>query len=195
MSTQRFHFLTIVGRAASDVEAVGESLLAARVEDHPGGVGGTDYRRAAHARIERVCASLLAAADALPVLHHATQIDGWATGNHALARLPWPDGRVRAVMGLNYGFAFYPRSAAAAVYAGATRARRAAARRGRRLDSWYEDAVATAVASGQVFGVHFLVVAVAECLGGSRLDAEVYASTTAIIPGVPRRRHARRHDA
>jgi hypothetical protein len=188
MSTQRFHFLTIIGRAAAEVEAACDSLLALRVPDHPRGVGGTDYGPAALARVEGFCKSLLHAADALPVLHHATHIDGWATGNWGLTRLPWPDRRVRAALGLNYGVACYPSRQAPALRAAAARARRRAARRARTFDSWYEDAVTLAIDTGVHFRFDYLVVAVAECLGGSREDYEIEASLKVPLPGVPRGR-------
>lgn len=186
MSTERFHFLTILGQAAGEVEAACEAVLACRVEDHPWLPGGGNYGPVAHRRLERLCQSLLASADSLPVLHHATHVYGWALGNHALARLPWPDGRVRAVLGLNLGVAFYPSRQADGLLAEAAKARRSAARAGRRLDSWYEDGVSTAIAAGQIYPIEYMVAVVAECVGASLLDDDVHRSAHASIPGIPR---------
>jgi hypothetical protein len=184
VSTQRYHFLTIVGRAARDVETACEAVLARRVDDHLHGVGGTDYGPADHARLERICLSLLDAADELPVLHHATCLDGWAMGNRALTLLPWPDGRSRAALGLNYGLAIYPSRQAPALLAATARAHRRAARRGD--VALYESNIALAIAAARMFKVNYLVAVVANCLGPSRLDADVQISAKAPLPGVSR---------
>lgn len=189
MSTQRYHFLTLIGRSAVDLEAACESILAYRgdKQDPFGGVFN-DYSPAVQARIDALCRCLIDAADTLPVVHHATQVDGWAKSNYALSRFPWPDGRNRAIGTMFDGVAFYPMRQATALLAQAAKARRRAVRRGRRFESSYEDAIATAIEAGISYKFDYAVAVVTECLGPSREDSQIAASQATTIPGVSRRR-------
>ena len=187
MSTQRYHFLTILGRSARELEAACESILARRPAGAAPSAAGRlfrDYTPAIQARIDGLCQSLIDAADALPVVHHATHVDGWAMGNLGLLGLPWPDGRNRAIGTVGTGVAIYPASQAEALLAEAAKRRRAARRKGA-FGAWYENGVATAIEAGQAFGSDYLAAVVTECLGGSREDAEIAASRAALIPGLP----------
>lgn len=182
MSTQRYHFLTVVGRAGRDVEETADALLATRVEDRPRGYKYTDFTKAAHVRIERLCLSLLDVADDLPVLHHATYVDGWAMGSYALRDLPSADGRERYINLMNVGLAWMPGSHAEVVLAWCARQRRRSARHDRRWWGQYADALATAFHAGAAFDVPYTVVVIAECLGCSRLDADVFETAKKPLP-------------
>jgi hypothetical protein len=187
MSTQRYHFLTIVGRSARELEAACEAILARRPAGAARGNGMwlfNDYTPAVQVRIDGLCQSLIDAADALPVVHHATHVDGWAAGNHGLMSLPWPDGRSRAIGTMGLGVAIYPAPQADAFLKQAAKARRRGARKASGFWAWYPNAVATALEAGRTFKLDYTVAVVTECLGGSREDYEIEASQATLIAGI-----------
>jgi hypothetical protein len=188
MSTQRYHFLTIVGRAGDDVVQTCEAILNRRKPDNANGFGGSDYSRAVDTRIERLCKSILAVADWLPVLHYATMVDGYGMGTHVLGNFPRMDGRQHAVHWLNYGIAFYPKSQAAGLLKDIAKARRRSTPGHQAYNTQYGHAIRIALEAGLFWKQPFVVVVITECLGASRLDADVQPSGEAGIPGVSRRR-------
>lgn len=187
MSTQRFHFMTILGRAGKDVEAAVDDLVKQRVPNNPR-FGHEDFGKPARQRILQLCRALTDAADAWPVLHHATFIDGWATGSLGVMQFALPGGRNRWAIGLNDAIAYYPSKHAAFFLAEAAKAKRRAVRRRRPWwDAKYADALTTAIHAGQAFlRTPFTVAVVARCIDSSRADAHVKIATKMTIPGVMR---------
>jgi hypothetical protein len=171
------------------LEAACESILARRPAAEVSSARGRvfdDYTPGVQARIDSLCRSLIEAADALPVVHHATHVDGWSMAHDGLMALDWPDGRARAIATMGLGVAIYPASQADAFLAQAAKARRrrGAARLRARFWAWYPNAVATAFTAGQFFNVDYVVAVVTECLGGSREDYEIAASQSTLVPGI-----------
>jgi hypothetical protein len=192
VSTERYHFLTIVGRSAWELEAACEAILARRPADARSAATGDvfkDYTPAVQARIDRLCRSLVDSADALPVVHHATHVDGWAMGHYGLLTLDWPDGHRHAVATMGLGVAIYSARHADWFLAQAAKARRRASRPVG-FWGWYPTAVTTAFEAGRFFKkgryfkLDYVVAVVAECLGGSREDYEIAASKSTLIPGI-----------
>jgi hypothetical protein len=196
MSTQRYHFLTIVGRSARELEATCEAILARQPAEasRPPAAAATrdvfnDHTPAVQARIERLCRSLIDAADALPVVHHATHVDGWTMGNYGLVTLDWPDGRRRAVATMGQGVAIYPRRQDEWFLTQAAKVRRRASRPVG-LWGWYPTALTTALQAGRFFKngryfkLNYVVAVVTECLGATREDYEIVASKSTLIPGI-----------
>lgn len=180
MSTQLFHFFGILGRPARDVEAACRRILSRRrVPKSPPpfeAVWSDQWTARDRDRIDSVCQKLLARPRRLPVMHYSLFLDGYAMGGHLLSAVGDPHGPPERAYSANYGFALYSGDKADVWRKEIRKIHRAS--RGRRIGSatWYADHLRVAIDWTECWKHEFVVIAVSECVGGSRMDADLHAS-------------------
>src|SRR5262245_59876303 len=108
MSTSLVHVLTVIGKAASEVEAACEDLLGRRVQHHANSYGTDDWSPVDHEAIAGFCTSLLKHVSKLPILYYAQYLDTWSVADSRFRLLEWSDGRKRQIYGASFGVVFYP---------------------------------------------------------------------------------------
>jgi hypothetical protein len=176
MSTSLVHVLTIVGKAAQDVEAACNELLGRRIERSSNSFGTDDWSDRDHKDIVKFCTQLLDAVRDLPVLYYAQYLDAWSVADSRFFLLEWPDGRRRQICGANYGMVFYPSRQRDALLAQIKKKRRTKLYRTQTEDRRYLDHLKDAIEDALWLEAPFLVVSISQCLGPSRQDDEIKAA-------------------
>jgi hypothetical protein len=176
MSTNLVHVLTVIGKAAGEVEVACEELLGRRVEFDPNCYGSEDWSESDHRAIADFCSSLINAATDLPVIYYARFLDTWTVADSRFWLLEWPDGRRRQVCGESFGFAFYPSEFSQGLLAQIRAFRRRKLYRNQSEDRWFLDQMREALHSALWLEARFLVVEISQCLGASRHDDEIRAA-------------------
>ena len=178
MSTNLIHVLTIVGTGARQVEDACEALLRRRRVRRDNGYGSDGWSKADHKRIQVLCDALISAAHELPVLYSAQYLDSWSVADSRFEMLKWPDRRRRQLCGDANGLVFYPSAFRANLLRQIERLRRTKRYRSQEEARWFVDQVREALRAPEWLKAPFLVVAISQCLGGSRLDEEIRAALT-----------------
>jgi len=176
MSTSLVHLLTIIGKAARDVEAACNELLRRRVEHSPKSFGSDDWSDQDHKDIEKFCVHLLGAAHDLPVLYYAQYLDARTVADCRFSLLESPEGRRLQICGAGYGIAFYPSGHCESVLTQIEKKRRTKLYRTWTEDRWYLDHLKDAIEAALWLEAPFLVVSISQCLGPSREDDGIKAA-------------------
>ena len=145
MSTNIVHVLTVIGKAANEVEAVCEELLSRREERRAGEFGTDDWSERQHEEIRAFCKSLIGASRELPVHYYAQYLDGWSVADSRFMLLDWPDGKRRQIFGTEHGIAFYPSDCCQSVLEQIAKWRRRKVYRTQTEDRWYLDHMREAI--------------------------------------------------
>ncbi len=173
MSTSLVHTLTIIGIGAIQIETACDELLGRRVKRSPRSHGTDDWSESDRKDIEGLCTTLIGAARSLPVVYYAEYLDSWDVANSRFRSLPWPDGKKREICGSGFGMAWYPSRHAEAFLTQIKRLRRSKLYREQAEDRWFVDHIKEALEVARWLQAPFLVVAISQCLGPSRLDEEI----------------------
>jgi hypothetical protein len=178
MSTSLVHILTVIGKAAVDVEAACENMLGGRVERHSRnyGYGSDDWSEADQKAAQRLSSALINAAPELPIVYYAQYLDSWSVADSRFRLLDWPDGRKRQICGDMFGMVFYPSEFCQALLTQIKRLRRRKLYRDQAEDRWFLDHMREALQAALWLEKPFLVVSISKWLGPSRQDEEIRAA-------------------
>ena len=185
MSTSIVHVLTVIGKAATEVEAACVELLGRRIESDSKNEGSFDWSAADHQALEDLCVALIRASRELPVLYCAQYLDCWTVADSRFCILDWPDERRRQIYGSAYGLAFYPSKFSLDLLTQIKKCRRRRFYRNQSEDRWFLDQMKEAIEAALWLESPFLTVSISECLCPSRHDEEIKASLkkSIVLPG------------
>jgi hypothetical protein len=189
MSTQRIHYLTVIGDTAVELEAACDALLARMLpEEEPvwkygRGRSSDDWSEEDQQRIAALCQSLLEASTRPPVVWYSQFVDGYGMGlaYYGWGRRPWPDGKVRDLYEANWTLTYFPSAIAPAILSEIDKIRRKKEYRAARGGLPTIDHLRTALTC--VFSdPPAITIVISECLGASWMDDDVHASRGKPLP-------------
>lgn len=172
MSSWAMHFLKVTGRLAAEVEATLEPIRQRSIEFSVSQREDDDDRLSKRdaQRIEHVARALLPTADQFPVIWYSQYISGYAFSE--LGTVAWPPGVMRRVWTFNVSIQYFN----AAVFAEAVRVLE------RETDqSEYVQHLRAAIEAIPWANGAPLVLAIGQCLGGTREDDDVHAAANASL--------------
>jgi hypothetical protein len=181
MATSLVHVLTIIGKAAEEVEAVCEEMLGRRIQQRATSYGSTDWTARDHEDLNRLCTGLVNAARKLPILYYAQYLDSWSVADARFQPVKWLDGRRRQICGSHHGLVFYPSKFAQDFIEQIGRLRNSQIYQNQTEDRWYLDRLKEAIDAALWLQARFLVVSFSEVIGPSRDDDEIRAALEASI--------------
>jgi hypothetical protein len=184
VSTQRIHYLTVIGETAIALEEACEMLLARKIPpDAPGSRCSHDWPDDDRPRIRALCQSLVNLAGQPPVVYYSQLVDGYGMGVGLMGwqRDEWPDGRPRDLYEANWGLTYFPSSIAPAILEALDRMRRKKTYRSEK-GGWPHIDHLRAAMHALFVEPPFLTMVINECLGPSWMDAEAKASAHTLFP-------------
>jgi hypothetical protein len=177
MSTQQFHFLGVIGKPAVDLAKKCHAIVRRRKQPKEwrppfDDVNASDWSTRDIERIDLLCSQLLDHRYTLPVMHYSSFLDAYAMGPHGLSAIRATGEQQVRAYGSAMGFALYE-SRHADLWREQIRLN---LRRKRSGGDWHTHHVRMAMDWMTHWKHEYAIIAISECLGGSRMDADVHKS-------------------
>jgi hypothetical protein len=180
MSTNLIHVFTIIGSAASELEAVCDQLVSKRKTADPACFASDDWSRKDQKKFSLLCQKLIRSSRRLPVMYYAQYLDAWSVANSRFSLLKWDDGKRRQISAPDFGMVFYPTEFCKSIVAQVRGRQRTKLYRTQSEDRWYLDHMVEAAKANSWLKAERLVVSISEYIGeGSRDDDTIKAALNA----------------